>query len=481
MRHDGPIVRLLLLTIALTLTSPAARAADAPATAPADVGTVRGDSLVVERDRVVEAALARNEKLQASGAMTDAASAQALGAWTGFLPRLSLGAFQIRSTDALYGFGFKLNQRRATQADFSAPPVEGMPAPAPFGDALNHPGPTENNIMQVKLQQPVFNGGMALYGKRAADAMADAARSRHRRAAETVELHAVQAYEGLVLAQAYERVLRQALESADAHVAQARAMLDNEMIVEADLLQARVHRDGLAQRLIEVRNMIRTAGEHIKLLTALDTDLALRADDTGAAPPTGAVSLQGVGRRSDLAASAKQAEAAANMARSKRGALIPHLNLEAEKNWYHRDDLFGRESDAWTVGVYATWDVFSGLQNIGALKQARAESRAASWMHDFQKRQARTEAVQAAHDLEAARERLAVARDAVDAAREGLRIVTNMHREGLASMVDLLDVQAAATGAEGNLVQARHDVRVALAAFVFAGGGLAAESPVEQE
>ncbi|HPF34696.1 TolC family protein [bacterium] len=433
---------------------------------------MRNDTLLVTRGSVVQAALARNEMLQASGAMTDAAEAQALGAWTGFLPRLSLGAYQIRSTDALYGFGFKLNQRRATQADFSAPPMEGMPAPDPFGDALNHPGPSENNIMQVKLQQPVFNGGMALYGKKAADAMADAARSQHRRAEETVELHAVQAYEGLVLATAYERVMTEALATADAHVAQAQAMVDNEMVVEADLLQAKVYRDALAQRLIEVRNMVRTAGEHIKLLTALDTDLPIRADDDGAAPAAAAADLQGVARRSDLEASAKQAQAAADMARSKRGAMVPHLNLQAEKNWYHRDDLFGNEADAWTFGVYATWDVFSGLQNIGAYKQARAESRAASWMHDFQSRQARTEAVQAGFELDAARERLAVARDAVTAAREGLRIVTSMHREGLASMVDLLDVQAAATMAEGNLVQARHDVRVGLAKFVFAGGRL---------
>ena len=56
-----------------------------------------------------------------------------------------------------------------------------------------------------------------------------------------------------------------------------------------------------------------------------------------------------------------------------------------------------------------------------------------------------------------------MARDAVDAAREGLRIVTNQYREGLASMVDLLDTQAAAIMAEGNLVQARHDYQVGLA------------------
>jgi outer membrane protein TolC len=49
--------------------------------------------------------------------------------------------------------------------------------------------------------------------------------------------------------------------------------------------------------------------------------------------------------------------------------------------------------------------------------------------------------------------------------------VSNQYREGLASMVDLLDVQAAATKTEGDLVQALHDYNVGLASLRFAGVG----------
>ncbi len=472
MRMDGTMARVLALVIALVPLATVA-VADEATVALDELGTVRNDTLYVSRDDVVRAAGAHNEMLKASGAMTDAAAADALGAWRGFLPRLSLGAYRMRTDDALYGFGFKLNQRIATQADFSAPPMEGMPAPAPFGDALNYPGVSENNIMQVKLQQPVFNGGMALYGKKAANAMARSAESGHERARETVKLHAVKAYEGLVLARAYVKVMEQAMASADSHVNQAQAMFDNEMVTEADLLQARVYRDALKQRLIEVRNMTRTAGEYVKLLTSLETDLVIAPADEGAAVDVaGGVSLDGVGNRSDLLASREQALAASHMTRVARGAMVPHLNLQAEKNWFHRDEFLGDEADSWIFGIYATWDVFSGLENIGGLKKARAQSRAAEWMHEFQSRQAKVEATQAGFELEAAADRLAVARDAVAAAREGLRIVDNMYREGLASMVDLLDVQAAATMAEGNLVQARHDYNVSLASLVFAGGSI---------
>ncbi len=454
-----------LLVVLMSLSVPAGPAAAAADTGLEEIGVVLGDTLFVDRGLVIAAALRHNEMLAASGEMSAAAAADALGAWRGFLPRVSLGAYRLRTDDALYGFGFKLNQRRATMADFAAPPA---------GNTLNEPGVGENNIMQVRVQQPVFNAGMALYGKKAADAMAGAARLEHARAAETVRFHAVQAYEGLVLAKAYESVMLAALASADAHVEQAQAMVDNDMATEADLLQAKVHRAGLHQRLIDVRNLAATAGDHIRLLTAVNTPLPLApaAVQTPVGVAAGAATRDGAGSaaaRSDVLAAREQAAAAAHMAKVARGAMLPHLNLQAEKNWFHRDELFGDEADSWTFGVYATWDVFSGLEDVGALRKARAQGRAAAHMADFAQRQAGLELDQARREAGAAAERLAVAADAVVSARESLRIVDEMYREGLASMVDLLDVQAMATQTEGDHVQARHDLRVSEAKTIYAG------------
>jgi outer membrane protein TolC len=90
-------------------------------------------------------------------------------------------------------------------------------------------------------------------------------------------------------------------------------------------------------------------------------------------------------------------------------------------------------------------------------------------MYQFHRRQARVEATEAILTARAARERVAVASDAVSAAKEGLRIVQNQYREGLASMVDLLDTQAAAIAAEGDLVTAVHDYHLGLARLRYSG------------
>ncbi len=451
-------VSLLLVTIILAAAATITRATEAGAGA-ARLGDVRGDTLLVDLPRLIEVALERNEMLHASGAMVAAAEARATGAWTGILPHLSVGEYFLRSDDPLMAFGFKLNNRDAQPADFAP-------------DALNRPGESNNWVTRLQLRQPVFNGGMAWYGKAAARDAARAARFDHARARETVVLQAVQAHAGLVLAQSYREVMLAAIASAEAHERQARSLLAAEMATEADLLQAQVFLSALRQQLITIENRLVMAGEMILLLTALDTPLvvAAAAPAPAVAAPGGPPAPAQVAVRNDLQARRHEAEAAARMVGVARGAMLPHVNVSVERSYYSQDTIFGNDATSWNLGVYATWDVFKGMANIAELRKARAERRAAEHRYQFEQRQARHEAVQAWRDLEAARARVAVAEGAVTAARASLRIVTNQYREGLASMTDLLDVQAAAIKAEGDLVQALHDERVDHARLNHAAG-----------
>jgi len=456
----------------LLLASSPALAEESPTASDASwmrIGTIENGVLVVDRNSVINAAVEHNEMLAASGAMRDAANAEALGAWRGFLPQVQLGEYFMRSDDALNVFGFKLQNRGVTPMDFGITPT-GFES-----HRINQPGELNNFITRIQLLQPIFNGGMGLYGKQAANAMGRAAGYEHARAEETIRFHAIQAFEGLTLAAAYEGVMEAAVASAEGHVRQARSMVDNDMATEADFLQAKVYLSTLQQKLIEVRNMMAVAGENIKLLTAVDVDLPLA---TNSSPEQEAgnlltpsfneyLNLDAIHYRSDLQAQREKALAAGKMVGVARGSLLPHVNLSVQKDWYDLENLFGGNSNSWTLGVYATMGF--GIQNVSDIKKARAQHRAADYMVDFETRQARVQATEALLGARAANEKVLVARDAVEASRPGLKIVTNQYREGLASMVNLLDTQAYAIQAEGNLVQALHDFSVGLANLEFAG------------
>jgi outer membrane protein len=454
----------LLLTLAiLGIAGPHMASAESdPAPEPswARIGEVRSDTLYVSRDKVIALALEQNEMLAASGAMRDAAGADATGALRAFLPQVQLGSFFLRSDDALNSFGYTLQNRAVTQQDFNP-------------TLLNNPGETNHFVSRLQLLQPIFNGGMGINGKQAANAMSRAAEYDYQRAQETIRYQAVQLFEGLALAKAYESVMVAAVASAEGHVKQARSMVEAEMATEADLLQAKVYLSGLLQQLIEVRNMMAVAGENIKLLTAVNIDLPLAAElglpGQGELFLVAEMDSLGGSTRSDILARREQANAAGQMVAVAQGSMLPHVNLSLQRDYYSQEDLFGDDARSWTLGVYATWDIFKGMQNIGEIKKAKAQKRAAEYMAQFETRQARVQATEAMLTAQAAHEKVMVARGAVDAAREGLRIVTNQYREGLASMVNLLDTQAAAIMAEGNLVQAFHDYQVGMANLEFSG------------
>jgi len=457
------------LLLSYTAPAVAAESAAAPDTSWMRIGTIEDGVLVVDRTLVVNAALKHNEMLAASGAMRDAADAEALGALRGFLPQIQLGEYFMRSDDALNVFGFKLQNRGVTPLDFGITPT-GFES-----HLINQPGELNNFITRVQLLQPIFNGGMGIYGKQAANAMGRAAGYEHARAKETIRFQAIQAFEGLTLATAYAEVMEAAVASAEGHVRQARSMVDNEMATEADFLQAKVFLSTLQQKLIEIRNMMAVAGENIKLLTAVNAELPLvtnsspqqESDELFTPDFVENLDMGAVLYRSDLQAQREKAVAAGKMVGVATGGLLPHVNLSIQKDWYDLENLFGNNSNSWTLGVYATMGF--GIQNVSEIKKAKAQRRAADYMVDFETRQARVQAKEALLDAKAAHEKVVVAREAVEAARSGLKIVTNQYREGLISMVNLLDTQAYATQAEGNLVQALHDFSVGLANLEFAG------------
>lgn len=479
-RVAGFGVAMLLLGIASLGSSDPVLAQEAPPPPPAEVdleriGSVRDDTLFVDLAMVIAAALERNEMLAASASMSDAASAEALGAWRGFLPRIRIGEYYVRSNNALDAFAFKLNKRAVDPMNDFTP------------DAINNPPIAEQYNTQFMLMQPIFNGLMGINGKQAADKAARAAQFNHKRATETVVYQAIQTYQGLALAKAFEEVMQVAVSSAAGHVRQANAMVEAEMATAADLLQAEVFLSNLQQQLIEIHNMVAIAGENIKLLTAIQTQLPvapaqlLIEQELENLPQE--LDLTAIVQRSDLQAHRLRTEAAAKMVNVAWGAVIPHINLSVQKDLFG-EQIFSNDADSWRLGIFGTWDIFSGLENVGNIKKAKAEKRAAEYMYEFEMRQARVQATQAWLEASAALEKVNVARDAVKAAQEGLRIVTNQYREGLATMVDLLDTQAAATRAEGNLMQALHDYKVGLARLEYTGAkeyASATDLPPNQE
>jgi len=94
-----------ILTLAILMVAGPGRAHAETEAVPdsswARIGEIRSDTLYVSRDKVIALALEQNEMLAASGAMRDAADADAQGAMRAFLPQIQLASFFLRSAAGL--------------------------------------------------------------------------------------------------------------------------------------------------------------------------------------------------------------------------------------------------------------------------------------------------------------------------------------------------------------------------------------------
>ncbi|HEY9506232.1 MAG TPA: TolC family protein, partial [Gemmatimonadales bacterium] len=123
--------------------------------------------------------------------------ADALAAAGAFLPQINVELGGLRTDDPVAVFGTKLRQGGFAQADFAI-------------DALNFPAPVTDVSTVLSVEQPVFQP-MALSGRRAARAGAEAARLSEERTGQAVAFEVIRGYFGARLAGDRVGVLREAL------------------------------------------------------------------------------------------------------------------------------------------------------------------------------------------------------------------------------------------------------------------------------
>jgi outer membrane protein TolC len=294
---------------------------------------------------------------------------------------------------------------------------------------------------------------------------------RDRRGGE-VAFAVAQAYYGLILAGEELRIVRKALASAEAHVAVAEAHYREEMVPLSDVLAARVRAADLREKEIEAANGVAVAQEGLKAAMGLETDATPAPTDSlnevASAVDADALIAEALRARPDLAAQGEMAAAARSGAAAERARYVPRADFLLVSELDARR-AFRREGESWTVSVMLSWEALS-FGTVGAVRAAQAERAKAEAVQHYGAQQVRLEVREAALGLRAAQGRVKVARQAVEEARERLRMVELQYGQEMSTMTDLLAAEAALTEAEGRTVRALYQSRVGLARLELAVG-----------
>lgn len=398
-------------------------------------------------------AIEYNQMLRASEAEVEQAQARKMQTWAGHLPHVKLSESGMRTNDAVNAFGVRLRQERFTQADFDV-------------GVLNAPPAITNFETLIEVQQPLFNGGQAIYGRKAAAAAQNASEGQFQRHQHLVKFQTAQAYWGAVLAQEALEAVRLGLETAKQHAENTQLRYQEETADLADVLAARVRVAELEGQELTAKNEVAAAYDGLAIVMGSDFDIEMTLLDSLVRKPVSFelanLIMAAQKSRPDLRASWHQERAAGYQVGVARAEMLPKVNAFAQVA-LDAQDPFQRDGERWMVGGQVSWALFSGGKTLGKVREAKAARAGAQAAAEFKRADVTREVRAAYRQVTAANAQVDIAQRAVGHAEERMRIAQLQYREGLSTSLDLLTAESELRRARVQLLRAFYDLNVGLA------------------
>ena len=385
------------------------------------------NSPYISVDKAVETAVKNNNNVKMSELDKKVANANYHQTDAVFLPQVTLGYTALSTNNPLNAFGFLLQQESVTAMDFD---------PA----KLNNPGSSQNYSTQVEAKLPLLNMDM-IYARKGAKAQEDVYKYKAERTKEYIEFEVRKAYTQLQMSYQARNILQKSL----ADVKQIHQSVNNfynqGLVQKSDVLNAQVQVNTIETALAKAESNIHNASDGLRLLMGLETSSEVYTTD----PLSHQISLyqdrELSSSRSDIMALNKAVDATDMMLKSSKMAFLPRINAFGSYG-FNDSKAFKFRNDSYLVGINLSWTIFSGNQNRSKMKSAQFQRDRMQEELSLHIKKEQLELDKTKRDLSDSQIEIKKQKASVEQADEALRILTNRHREGLASTTDLLMAQA---------------------------------------
>lgn len=350
----------------------------------------------------------------------------------------------------------------ATRLHVDAPPQAIVELPA-FGLSLPLAADQNLSVGGVAASLPLFTSGRIRNAIGAAQAGVAAAEGREAATAHDLRLQVAQRYFDVLKAERVLTVTRDARTSLEAHARDVGNLHARGYVPKKDLLAVQVVLADVSQQVRQAENRLdlARAAYNRQLARELDArvELADREPSPRAADELAALTREALARRAEIRVLGSLAEANDRLAASKRAESLPSLALVGGYAQWN-SDILGSDG-SWVVGATLSWKFFDG---------GRTRAEASQYAHQAEAARERGAEARSLIELDVRRawlaqgdadDRLVVARGALEAAAENLRVARSRYREGLGTNADVLDAERENSAAETRFQIARYDAAFA--------------------
>ena len=415
-------------------------------------------------------ALEKNPLRKATLADTKAAAAEVREAQSFLMPHVTFSEQATRGNDPVYVFGSKLRQQRFTTDDFA---LNKLNTPPPYGNFVTRFGGTWN----------LFDSFASWRGVNRAKEMNIAANHQLERTDQEILFRVVQSYYGVLLAAKQLQVSEQSEKTAKSVMDRSQVRFDAGLVVEADLLSAKVRLAGREQDLIRARSNLELARAQLDIAMGVSADAMYQLSDAlternSSAIPLPDLEQKALTTRPDLRRIEAQQSAQKLSVAIAKSSFGPRLNAFAGWEMDNPTFVAGGGGNNWLGGIELQIDLFQGGAKRAALSRERANAEKIAALKQAAADAVRLEVRQAYYDQDASRRQIEVARTAITQARESLRINQDRYDGGLLTITDLLGAEEAARRTQADYWQAVYQFHISNANLELACGSLNLQSPV---
>ena len=415
-------------------------------------------------------ALEKNPLRKATVADTKVAAAGVREARSFLMPHVTFSEQATRGNDPVYVFGSKLRQQRFTIDDFSL-------------NKLNTPSPLGNFTTRFGGTWSLFDSFASWRGVNRAKEINIAASHQLERTDQEILFRVVQSYYGVLLAKKQLEVAEQSEKTAKSIMDRSQVRYDAGLVVESDLLSAKVRLASREQDLIRARNNLELARTQLNTAMGVAVETPYEPSDPLAEKNLTVVSVQEFERtalttRPDLKRIEAQQSAQELSVAIAKSSFGPRLNAFA--GWQMDNPTFvaGGGGNNWLGGIELQIDLFQGGAKRAALSRERANAEKIAALKQAASDAVRLEVRQAYYDQDATRQQVEVARTAITQAQESLRINQDRYDGGLLTITDLLGAEEAARRTQADYWQAVYQFHISYANLELACGTLNLQSSV---
>jgi outer membrane protein TolC len=438
---------------------------------------------VLTLDEALAEAQRKNLDLKVARARLAQAEESSSKAWAGYLPTVTAGVSYTRNSDEA---SFSLPTRSVIR-DVGAPTSEpGEGEGTPTNLELVTLGVQEAVIQpynavgaQIEVRQAILVPQLwaAIRAASQAEELARLSTEAQRR---EVLFIVAQAYYGAAAQQEALRAQARLLELNQAREKDTQARFDAGTVTRVALLRARLDRTRAEQDLLSSRNALASAKLALATLLQRDANFELAPPPEPRPPEPGAdLAQQALKERPDVAAARKGEELAETQRRGAWYAYLPTVGLSGAFRVSNVGGFTGK-STSWLITLAASWTIYDGGLREATLREQSAKVAEAEALRESAEARAREEVARSQLELESAMANQEKSREALELARESQRLMDISFKAGVATYLEVADVNTALTAAEVGDVAERLQASLAALRLIKAVGTFSPTEPPAQ-